>query len=359
MIGDMGNRGIATAPFRATMSETRLTLTRRQILIAGTLAAAGGLLNATGAWAASGIEGETSNTQAENTVALGAWIPNAAWDISQLDQFAAMVEMMPTILLWYLSWNDHELFDPFLADALVARGIMPVLTWEPQDYTKGTDQTAFRPARIAAGEFDEYIRRWGHDLAAWGKPLYLRLAHEMNGNWYPWSPGVNGNTTGDYIAMWRHVVTLFRKEGATNVRWVWSPTGPFPDSTSLADVYPGDGYVDWLGSNAFNFGTSQRWSKWMGFAEIYAPLYDEITQLTDKPLMIAEMACVEAGGDKAKWISHALSASIPARFPRVRAIVWFNENKYADADWRVNSSVGSLATYREVASARLYRGQLI
>jgi beta-mannanase len=51
----------------------------------------------------------------------------------------------------------------------------------------------------------------------------LRFAHEMNGNWYPWSEGVNGNAAGQYVPAYRRVVTLFRSVGVTNVTWVWSP----------------------------------------------------------------------------------------------------------------------------------------
>ena len=46
----------------------------------------------------------------------------------------------------------------------------------------------------------------------------------MNGNWYPWGVGVNGNKPGEYVEAWRHVHDIFVQEGATSdVKWVWSP----------------------------------------------------------------------------------------------------------------------------------------
>ena len=33
---------------------------------------------------------------------------------------------------------------------------------------------------IIAGKHDAYIAQWARDAAAWGKPFYLRFAHEMN-----------------------------------------------------------------------------------------------------------------------------------------------------------------------------------
>ena len=46
-------------------------------------------------------------------------------------------------------------------------------------------------------------------------PLVIRLDHEMNGNWYPWSEDQAYNSPGEYVAMWRHVVDRFRQ---------WVPT---------------------------------------------------------------------------------------------------------------------------------------
>ena len=39
----------------------------------------------------------------------------------------------------------------------------------------------------------------------------------MNGNWFPWSETRNGNSSGEYVAAWRHVRDIFRAEGVTNV----------------------------------------------------------------------------------------------------------------------------------------------
>ena len=72
--------------------------------------------------------------------------------------------------------------------------------------------------------------------------------------------------------------------------------------------------------------------------------------------MIAETASTELGGDKAKWITQGLLTDVPSRFPRVRAVVWFQENK--ETDWRVNSSSSALAAYRKAASSSTYQGRL-
>jgi beta-mannanase len=260
--------------------------------------------------------------------------------------------------MWFQDWAHPESgrFDPAAMDAVRARGAMPMITWEPWDYAGGKEQPAFALARILAGDHDAWIRDYARAAARWGSPLYLRFAHEMNGDWASWSPGVNGNTSAQFVATWRYVVNIFREEGASNIRWVWSPSGIFPGSTPFADVFPGNGYVDWMSLNAFNFGTYQDWSQWKEFADIFAPSYTLLARLSSKPIMIAEMGSTEDGGDKARWITNAYLRDLPVQFPRLRAVLWYNEQK--ETDWRVNSSDASLAAYRQVVHDPRYRGLL-
>ena len=76
---------------------------------------------------------------------------------------------------------------------------------------------------MIAGRYDEYIREFAEEARAWGHPFFLRFNWEMNGDWFPWSEGVNGNPSGEYVAAWRHVHDIFAAVGATNVTWVWCP----------------------------------------------------------------------------------------------------------------------------------------
>ena len=40
---------------------------------------------------------------------------------------------------------------------------------------------------------DALIDRWAAQVAAYRRPVMLRFAAEMNGDWRPWAIGVNGN----------------------------------------------------------------------------------------------------------------------------------------------------------------------
>lgn len=293
---------------------------------------------------------DSNGPSSEGSIALGAYIDGAPWDPAKIDQFSSLVGTTPPIVMWFQDWVQNDEFDPGKMDAVASRGATPLVSWEPWDYTAGLSQPRYALRTIAAGDHDPYIRKWARDAAAWGDPMYVRFAHEMNGEWVPWSPGNNGNTSADYVRAWRHIVDIFRQEGATNVLWVWAPDSGRPISSA---IYPGDGYVDWVGLDGYNWGTTQSWSEWKEIDEIFAPSYNTLTTLTNKPVMLAETASTERGGNKATWIREGLLDKIPSKLPRVKAVIWFHENK--ESDWRVNSSSSALAAYSEVAHA--YQGE--
>ena|SRR5947207_13491520 len=94
------------------------------------------------------------------------------------------------------------------------------------------------------------------------------LCHEMNGNWYPWSEQVNGNTAGEFVLAWQHVHALFTIQGVTNVTWVWCPNVDYPGSTPLHELYPGDASVVWAGMDGYYWGSIQR-HVWQPFSSVF------------------------------------------------------------------------------------------
>jgi hypothetical protein len=137
-----------------------------------------------------------------------------------------------------------------------------VISWEPWDSVPAelgkekqyAEQPDYSNAAIAAGRQDEYVHMFAKSVAHSGLTVYLRFAHEMNGDWYPWSRNPEG-----YVLAWRHVHDIFKQEGATNVRWVYSlnPT-PYEGETTWSEnikkYWPGPEYVDYVGTTMINFG---------------------------------------------------------------------------------------------------------
>jgi hypothetical protein len=293
-------------------------------------------------------------------IAWGLYNPGFPGNFAAIQNAEAKLGKRSAIVMWYKHWGGP--YNTFYApdfEAVLNHGSVPMVTWMSDDYTlpgypNNSSQLAYTDAKIAAGAFDPFIRSWAVGLRGIGRPVLLRLDHEVNGNWYAWSPGVNGNTAAQYIAMWRHVHDLFTQEGATNVRWVWSPNA----GTPFSNLYPGNAYVDWVGLDGYNWGGTNGWTPWQSFTTVFGASYREILALSNRPLMIAETSSVEmgapAGASKASWIAGALQAEVTQNFPRVRALVWFDQNNGKGQDFRIDSSPASLGALAQALRSSRY-----
>jgi beta-mannanase len=240
-------------------------------------------------------------------------------------------------------------------EAIRRHGAIPVFSWSSQSIPWSVSEPDFQLSDTIAGTYDSYIRRFAEEARNWGHPFFLRFDWEMNGTWFPWSEGVNGNQSGEYVAAWRHVHDIFAEVGADNATWVWCPNvDPAGKLQDLASLYPGDEYVDWTGLDGYNWGPKK--GGWTGFDRLYRATYSRIvgTVAPGKPLMIGEMGSTESGGSKASWISDALAA-IPSEYPRVRAVLWFD--KFDDGmDWPIETSSGAAEAFADGIRDSAYRG---
>ena len=259
----------------------------------------------------------------KNKVAMGIYLPEGEHNPAVIDAFANGVGHQPAIVHVYQTWSEMP-FDHAMLGPIWARGSMPLVSWEPWGEFEGAGVPL---AEIAGGYRDAYIAEAARQAAAWGGPLFVRFAHEMNGSWYPW-----GRDPKLYKAAWRRIVTIFRQEGATNVKWVWCPYVDF-GKLSFKRYYPGDKWVDWAALDGFNWG-----EPFMSFRKIFDESYKKMVKLTSKPLMIPETGTIEGPpGAKATWIRQAFNKALP-RYPHVRALVWFSDIHPRGMDWRVETS---------------------
>lgn len=272
----------------------------------------------------------------------GVFTPGAPGDPASYAAVTAEAGGPADVVMWYESWGTGGAFPAAAAGSVAAQGAVPQITWEPWVAGAGVDQPAYALSRIAAGAFDGYVTTWAKQIKAYGKPVQLRFAHEMNGSWYPWSAGVNGNTAAAYVAAWRHVRDVFTKVGVGNVTWVWSPNTPYHGSTALSSLYPGDNYVDTVALDGYNWGTSREWTTWQSFWDVFGPGVQELQAISSRPIYIAEVASTEVGGDKAAWITDMFATL--AAHPEIRGFTWFNDNK--ETDWRITSSPSAQAAFQ-------------
>jgi beta-mannanase len=241
----------------------------------------------------------------------------------------------------FADWAHAPDFPRGDAGRIAARGAFPLISWEPWDAERGgADQPEYALDTIAAGEHDGLIDRWAAQIAAFRSPVMLRFAPEMNGDWLPWSEGVNGNGAGDYVAAWRHVRERFRRAGATNAVWVWNPIAAYDGSTPLTAVFPGADEVDWVAVDGYNWGSTRAWG-WQSYEEVFAPTITALRELApQRPLMIAETGCAP-DARKPAWIRATFAA---ARADGVAALVWFEFAK--ETDWRLTADDASARAAR-------------
>jgi mannan endo-1,4-beta-mannosidase len=237
-----------------------------------------------------------------------------------------------------------------------AGGAVPEITWMPCSFAAGCSPThnPFPLTGIAAGRYDSYLTSVANAAKAFGHPIIIRFAHEMNGNWYPWGE-VNGNTPAQFIAAWRHVHGIFAARGATNVYWLWTPN---KDGHSLSDFYPGNSYADFVGVDGYNGPEYSH--TWMTPTQVFGTSFSQFPSFTDRPVLIGEVGCVEGSssfpGSKATWITQFVQylASDPYGVKPV-GFVWseFNSAKKIDTSSSAQAAMkAALAKYWAAAPSR-------
>ena len=179
---------------------------------------------------------------------------------------------------------------------------------------------------------DEYLHNLAQLLGESGRPIFLRYASEMNGDWT--------NYSGDpelYIEKWRLVHDVMEKE-APNVIMVWTVfTSP---TSTMAAYYPGDAYVDWVGVNIYNVvyhnNDIEQYAADEDPLELLDYVYD--TYSDKKPIQISEYGVTHyTVTDNAKYVDFAISKlerlykGLKTDYPRVKSIFYFDVNNTANA----------------------------
>lgn len=212
-------------------------------------------------------------------------------------------------------------------------GTIPMVSW-------GVD---FTHNAVLSGSANAYLISQAKALAAYGKPVFLRLDWEMNGNWYPqWGSGAVSPTV--YIDSWRYIREYFWLEGAYNVSFVWCPNVGDPENAAAYDWYPGDEYVDWVGLDAY----PQSHLAGLGLLAGTDGLNSMAQQAAahDKPLMLAEWAPSNLSSDVAQPFEQIFQWAL--EYPdTVKALVYFNYGSSTVDHFLVDYPVGA-AEYRKL-----------
>ncbi len=251
-----------------------------------------------------------------------------------------------SILNNFYNWDNGSgiAFPTQSMNDIRAHGSIPLLTWQPEG---ASSWPTYSCSNIINGNFDGFINSWAQSAQQWGHPFFLRFAHEMNGNWYPWCAGTNGNTAAQFIQMWQHVHNIFVSVGATNVTWVWCVNDEYTGSWPVTQLYPGDNYVDWISVDSYN----RLINTWADFSNLTVQTLSDLTNIAPgKPIIIAETGCHQPttmSEDKGQWFLDALTNYVPS-MPRIKAWVYENSTNSNDGnDWRITVPTTATPDYAQ------------
>ena len=295
----------------------------------------------------------SSGVAARKPIALGIGSPTST-DLASVDVITASLGVRPATWTLWSTWGDRGgrwacieglgtcAFPAGLARGLRDKGITPIIYWQPTNPSDPGAGRFERFRRIAQGKHDAYIRRWARAAKQYGGPVIVRFAHEMNGNWFPWSLLNFDNSPAAFQTAWRHIVAIFRAVGATNVAFLFSPFQHCPNCSQAryAEFYPGNGYVDYVGVTAINWGDLQ-WTSLRGPTgrpARGAPGPDSRTpgRPLGKPVILPEIASHYSGGDKATWLNDGYRIA-HQEWPAIQAMVYFDYDMTfaGQPDWRL------------------------
>jgi mannan endo-1,4-beta-mannosidase len=283
---------------------------------------------------------------------------NQGWDLQSVRALESWQGRPHEVLVLFTNWDRRrEVQDNLFVRQLPViwqHGAVPLITWEPFTGDKTPSDIV---SRIGNGEYDTYVGDWGTRLREFvagrdrrldtpdDRRVYLRLGHEMNGNWYPWGQ----RSPAHFISMWKRVHAIFADLGLgpSHVQWMWCVTNADHGPFAAEAYYPGGDWVDWVSVDGYNWGASTRTSIWQTPEEVLGPMMSRVQALSSKPLALAEVASTSltANGDnpgaKAEWIT-ALFAWVRTR--PVRMVCWYNVDR--DAEFAVFGGVKGSDTHQ-------------
>ncbi|HUY48266.1 MAG TPA: glycosyl hydrolase [Streptosporangiaceae bacterium] len=241
---------------------------------------------------------------------------------------------------------------PNKAEAQLARHHLLLFSWGPAVWSA---HTGYRWSVVASGVLDRsVIVPEAGRLRAFGHTVFLAFSQEPDG-------GVPGTgSPAQFVAAWRHVHDVFARLGVRNVVWVWTTTGYVPRASTIAALYPGSAYVDWIGYDPYNFFSCHH-SPWYTFAQTVQPFYQWLAAHhlgAGKPLMLQEFGSAPdpaEPGREAAWFRGIVP--VLRGLPRLKALILWN-SATRGCDLKLSSASAAGTAYRQAGLAPYLRQAL-
>ncbi|MHC4712769.1 MAG: glycoside hydrolase family 26 protein [Planctomycetota bacterium] len=291
--------------------------------------------------------------------------------VEKIREFEGLVGKPTAWVYFSNNWYDEIAFPRKDVDTIHAAGSVPFIRLMARSRgRRGGADPVYSMQAIIDGRFDKDLAQWARDARDVAEPLLAEFGVEVNGSWFPWNGMWHGaGETGGYgdpdypdgperfRDAYRHIIDICRTEGANNIVWFFhvdASTSPDEPWNAMANYYPGDDYIDWLGISVY--GSQRPGREWLTFTGKLDRAYAEFAAISPgKPLAVIEYGVCEdpASGNKAEWIRDALNAVKEGRYPRIKALSYWHESwgeGERRSDLRLDSSPAAMNAYREIVA---------
>jgi Glycosyl hydrolase family 26 len=264
---------------------------------------------------------------------LGVFEPGITTSFSRAQTFGQAVHHQPGLIMLYAGIGGR--FPTAFATSVHRHGATLLIQINPTNI----------PLRaIASGAYDRWLRGYAHQVAMFGHPVIIGFAHEMNGRWYSW--GYGHQPPAAFVIAWRHIVTVFRRQGANGVIWLWTVSHSSNHTGPLRAYWPGRRYVDWVGIDGYYYQPSDT------FRYVFRYQLRQVRRITHDPVLLSEVGIGQRAGQSRKL--PGLIAGIIHN--NLLGLVWFDVAQHDGIyhqDWRLEGHPRALAALRRGADRLL------
>ncbi len=209
--------------------------------------------------AADPVKGPTLPSRAASY--LGVYEKGPPDYLSAGGEFREVVAAQPNLVGYYSGWGEP--FKTSFARTVLQHGAATIVQRDPDQISVAQDRG--RPLRRLPALVRRQcpcLRRPGrHRLRARDERLLVFVGLRAH------------RSPKTFVAAWRHIVTLFRAQGVSNVTWLWTLQADEAGTGPIASWWPGASYVTWVGIDGYYYQPYET------FASIFGPTIAQVRSL--------------------------------------------------------------------------------
>ena len=295
-----------------------------------------------------GAKNEPNGGVLYGRTAQGGTLPDGRYGLANQSQMAG-----ESIVSFYYSLTDgysleywSYIFGPALQEG--NRAFLVYLNF---------DNEAADCPQVSNGAYDAKLNETFSYLNTLSCPVFVRIGGEMN----VWTPVPSAS---DYIAAYRHIADIAHAR-APRAALVFSPNYSGAYKQDMDVFYPGDAYVDWIGTSLYY----DRWSRTgdtvrdefygvgaYGDALLNIQQTVNLSRLHNKPVIATEGGSCNKfnNNDNTPWAADRMArayAFLPMVYPEVKTIVSSDYGEsWSGIDYTFSTNPTVTAAYRQAVS---------